>query len=127
MPTNLTVVLNDQPGQLATLGGATGAAGVNIQGMCAFTGEGRGIIHLLIADDAVDRAVTALESAGMAIADQRQVLVVDVTDRPGSLGELARELAAAGVNIELLYTTFGGVKVVIATDDLESARAAVAD
>ena len=127
MPTNLTVVLRDEPGQLATLGGATGAAGVNIEGMCAFTGEGRGIIHLLIADDAVDRAVTALESAGMAIADQRQVLVVDVTDRPGSLGELARELAAAGVNIELLYTTFGGVKVVIATDDLESARAAVAD
>jgi hypothetical protein len=126
MPTNLTVVLKDEPGQLATLGGATGAAGVNIQGMCAFTGEGRGIIHLLLADDAVERAVAALEDAGMGIADQRQVLVVDVADRPGSLGELARELASASVNIELLYTTFGGVKIVIATDDLASARAALA-
>jgi hypothetical protein len=126
MPTNLTVVLSDQPGQLATLGGATGAAGVNIEGMCAFTGEGRGIIHLLIADDAVERAVIALENAGMGIADKREVLVVDVADRPGSMGELARELAAAGVNIELLYTTFGGVKIVIATDDLEAAIAALA-
>jgi hypothetical protein len=126
MPTNLTVVLKDEPGQLATLGGATGAAGVNIQGMCAFTGEGRGIIHLLIADDAVERAVAALTEAGMGIADQRTVLVVDVADRPGSLGEMARELAAAGVNIELLYTAFGGVKVVIATDDLENAIAALA-
>ena len=125
MPTNLTVVLRDEPGQLATLGGATGAAGVNIEGMCAFTGEGRGIIHLLIANDAVERAVTALGDAGMGIADQREVLVVDVADRPGSLGELARELAAASVNIELLYTTFGGVKVVIATDDMENARAAL--
>jgi hypothetical protein len=125
MPTNLTVVLQDQPGQLATLGGAIGEAGVNIQGMCAFTGEGRGIIHLLLADNAVKRAVAALTDAGMGIADQRPVLVVDVADRPGSLGELARELADAGVNIELLYTTFGGVKVVIATDDLESARAAL--
>lgn len=125
MATDLTVVLQDEPGQLATLGGATGAAGVNIEGMCAFTGEGRGIIHLLIADDAVARAVTALEEAGMAIADQREVLVVDVTDRPGSLGELARVLAAAGVNIELLYTTSGGVRVVIATDDLDNARAAL--
>ena len=126
MPTDLTVVLKDEPGQLATLGGATGAAGVNIEGMCAFTGEGRGIIHLLIADDAVERAIASLKDAGMAVADQREVLVVDVANQPGSLGELARELSAAGVNIELLYTTFGGVKLVIATDDLESARATLA-
>ena len=124
MPTDLTVVLKDQPGQLATLGGATGEAGVNIHGMCAFTGEGRGIIHLLIADDAAQRAVTALTEAGMGVADRREVLVVDVADKPGSLGELARQLASANVNIELLYTTFGGV--VIATDDMASARAALA-
>jgi len=49
-----------------------------------------------------------------------------VSNQPGSLGELARELADAGVNIELAYTTFGGVKIVIATDDMESARAALA-
>jgi hypothetical protein len=126
VPTDLTVVLKDQPGQLATLGGATGEAGVNLQGMCAFTGEGRGIIHLLIADDDAQRAVKALTEAGMGVADQREVLVVDVTDRPGSLGELARQLAAANVNIELMYTTFGGVRIVIATDDMASARAALA-
>ena len=124
MSTDLTVVLKDKPGQLATLGGATGEAGVNIEGMCAFTGEGRGIIHLLIADDAAQRAVTALTEAGMGVADRREVLVVDVADKPGSLGELARQLASANVNIELLYTTFGGV--VIATDDMASARAALA-
>jgi hypothetical protein len=126
MPTNVTVVLTDEPGQLAKLGGATGAAGVNIGGMCAFTGEGRGIINLLIADEDVDRAVAALEEAGMGVADQRHVLVVDIEDRPGTLGELARELADASVNIELLYTTFRGVRIVIATDDMESARAALA-
>jgi hypothetical protein len=125
MPTNLTVVLKDERGQLATLGEAAGAAGVNIQGMCAFTGEGRGIIHLLIADDAVDRAVAALTSAGMGVADQREVLVIDIANEPGSLGELARQLSAAGVNIELLYTTFGGVKVVVATDDMDNAISAL--
>jgi hypothetical protein len=126
MPTDVTVVLQDEPGQLATLGSALGSAGVNIKGMCAFTGEGRGIIHVLIDDQATQRAVSALTAAGMGVADQRAVLVVDIEDKPGSLGELARELADAGVNIELLYTTFGGIKVVIATDDLESARAALA-
>ena len=125
MPTDLTVILDDRPGELARLGEITGTAGVNIQGFAAFTGEGRGVIHVLLDDDAVPRAREALEQADMGIADEREVLVVDVDDRPGSLGELARELAEANVNVDLAYTTFGGVKIVIATDDLANARAAL--
>src|ERR1700741_1804540 len=98
MPTDLTVILKDEPGQVARLGEATGTAGVNIEGMCAFTGEGRGIIHLLVDDEAVDRAVAGLERAGMAVADRREVLVADVANEPGSLGELARRRTAAGGN-----------------------------
>jgi hypothetical protein len=125
MATDLTVILDDTPGELARLGEVTGAAGVNIRGLAAFTGEGRGFIHVLVDDDAVARARQELERAGIGLADEREVLVVDIQDRPGSLGELARELSEANVNIDLAYTTFGGVKLVIATDDLESARAAL--
>jgi hypothetical protein len=125
MAKDLTVVLQDRPGELARLGQATGEAGVNILGMCAFTGEERGIIHILVDDTKATAATQALEEAGMGVADEREVLVIDVEDRPGTLGELARSLGEASVNIELAYTTFGGVKLVIATDDLESARAAL--
>ena len=125
MPTDLTVILHDRPGELARLGEVMGSGGVNIRGLAAFTGEGSGVIHLLVDDDVVSRAVEELESAGMGVADEREVLVVDVDDRPGSLGELARELAEANVNVDLAYTTFGGVKIVIATDDLDNARAAL--
>jgi hypothetical protein len=125
MSRDLTVVLQDRPGELARLGEATGRAGVNIQGMCAFTGEGRGVIHLLFDDGSAASARQALEEAGMGVADDREVLVIDVNDRPGSLGGLARGLGEANVNIEFAYTTFGGVKLVIATDDLGSARAAL--
>ena len=123
MSIDLTVVLQDRPGELARVGELIGAAGVNIRGLAAFTGEGRGIIHVLVDDDAAAGATDGLQRAGMGVADQREVLVVDVADRPGSLGELARELSEANVNIDLAYTIFGGVKLVIATDDLESARA----
>ena len=123
MPTDLTVVLEDRPGELGRLGGATGSAGVNILGMCAFTGEGRGVIHLLVDDAAATRS--ALEGAGMEVADEREALVIDVEDKPGTLGEVGRNLSDAGVNIELAYTTFGGVKVVIVTDDLDAARDAL--
>jgi hypothetical protein len=125
MSTNLTIVLRDQPGELARIGEATGQAGVNILGMAAFTGEGRGIIHILVADEQAGVARAALESAGLGIADSREVLVIDVNDRPGTLGGLARTLGDANVNIELAYTTFGGIKLVVASDDLESARAAL--
>ncbi|MFE3448284.1 hypothetical protein ACFXJ8_05050 [Nonomuraea sp. NPDC059194] len=125
MSTDIAVILNDQPGELARLGEVTGESGVNILGLAAFTGEGKGIVHLLVEDEAADRCQEALEAAGMGVADARPVLVVDIADRPGTLGELARQLADASVNIDLAYTTFGGVKIVIATDDLDNARAAL--
>jgi hypothetical protein len=125
MARDLTVVLQDRPGELARLGQATGQAGLNIQGMCAITGEGKGVIHLLFDDNDATAAHNALEEAGMGVADDREVLVIDVTDQPGTLGGMARALGEANVNIELAYTTFGGIKLVIATDDLDSARAAL--
>ena len=125
MAKDLTIVLQDRPGELSRLGDATGRAGVNIEGMCAMTGEGRGIIHILVSGERAATAHKALEEAGMGVADEREVLVIDVDDRPGTLGELARSLGEANVNIEFAYTTFGGVKLVVATDDLDSAHAAL--
>jgi hypothetical protein len=126
VPVDFTLILDDRPGELARLGEILGGAGVNIAGLAAFTGEGRGVVHVLVADEASARASAALRAGHMGVADEREVLVIDAEDRPGTLGELARELAAANVNIDLAYTTFGGgVKIVIATDDIESARAAL--
>ena len=127
MPKDLTVILQDRPGELARLGEVAGAAGVNLQGLAAFTGQGRGMVHMLIDDDCLSAARAALKQAHLGIADEREVLVIDVADRPGSLGELARTLAEANVNVDLAYTTFGAtVRLVIATDDMQSARAALA-
>ena len=141
MSKDVTVIIKDEPGELAALGEATGAAGVNIQGMAGFRGEGRSVIHLLFDDDDVGAARQALEDAGLGVAHEREVLVIDVEDRPGTLGHLARALGDAGVNIELAYTTFGGIKhqhrdlygsrsllqrgLVVATDDMEAVRAAL--
>jgi hypothetical protein len=49
-------------------------------------------------------------------------MVVGIADEPGALGDLARRLADANVNIDLAYTTFGGVRVVLSTDDTRNAR-----
>ena len=125
MARNFTLVFDDRPGELARLGETAGASGVNIEGLAAFTGDGRGFVHVLVDDVAGPRFRAAIQQAGIGIADEREVLVVDLEDRPGTLGELTRQLAGANVNVDLAYTTFGGVKLVIATDDLDSARAAL--
>jgi hypothetical protein len=127
MPTDLTAIPEHQPGELARLDEIIGETGARIRGMAAFTGEGRSVVHVLLDDLAVARCRAALQRAGMGIADQREVLVIEVEDRPGAIGELTRLLADANVNVDLDYTTFGGVKIVIATDDLASARAALLD
>jgi hypothetical protein len=119
---DLMVILEDRPGALADLGEATGGANINIEGMCATTGEGKGQLHILVEDPAATRQ--ALEGAGIEVSGERDVLVVEVEDRPGTMAAVARRLADAGVNIELAYTTFGGVNLVLGVDDLEKARTA---
>jgi hypothetical protein len=120
---DLTVSLENRPGTLADLGEATGRAGVNIEGVCGTTEGGQGVIHILVDDAAAARA--ALSEAGIEVSGERDVLVVDVEDRPGTMGEVARRIADAGANIELVYTTFGAVRLVLGVDDLSRASAAV--
>src|SRR5437867_6996598 len=120
---DLTVILEDRPGRLADLGNTTGKAGINIEEVSGSTAEGQGTIHILVEDVAATR--TALSEAGIEVSGERDVLVVDVEDRPGSMGEVARRIGDAGVNIELVYTTFGAVRLVLGVDDLDKARAAL--
>ena len=122
MAYDVMVILDDKPGELARLGEVAGDAGVNIDGFAAFTGEGKGVVHVLVADDKLRDLCDALAAADMGIADEREVFVVSVADEPGALGEVARRLADANVNIDLAYTTFGGVRMVFGTDDVRNAR-----
>jgi hypothetical protein len=120
---DLTVSLENQPGRLADLGEATGRAGINLEGVCGTTEGGQGVLHILVDD--VDATRAALSEAGIEVTGERDVLVVDVEDRPGTMGEVARRIGDAGANVELVYTTFGAVRLVLGVDDFEKARAAL--
>jgi hypothetical protein len=122
MATDLTVVMRDAPGELAKLGEVTLAAGVRIRGLAAFTGEGRGFVHALVEDADVSTAQSAFKQAKIRVADTRAVLVVELGSR--SLVDVMTALAEANVNVDLAYTACDQ-KVVIATDDVLSARDAI--
>ncbi len=122
MAKDLTVILEDRPGTLADMGQALGNAGVNIDGWCGFPCEGKGVIHVLVEDAAGARS--ALEEGGMQVTGEREVLVLDIEDRPGAFGDIARKIADAGVNLDLGYLATN-TRLVIGADDLEKAQAAL--
>ncbi|HEX7188600.1 MAG TPA: ACT domain-containing protein [Actinomycetes bacterium] len=123
MATDLTLYLDDHPGELARITGLLGAAGVNIHGFCAVSsGGGKAEVHVLI-DDA-PAAFSTLAAAGVRIASEQEVLVVAVQDRPGILGEVSSKLGRAGVNITLAYLATD-TRLVFASDDLAAAKAAL--
>ena len=123
MAWDIKVTLEDRPGTLAHLGEATGAAGINIDGACGFLCEegAKAVFHFLVEDPAAARQ--ACEAAGGHVGE-REVLVVDVDDRPGELGRIARRITDAGVNIDLFYLA-ADTRFVIGVDDLDAARAAL--
>lgn len=123
MATDLRIEAEDRPGQLAAIGGELGKAGVNIDGFCAAVAGGRGVLHLLVED--ADAARRALEGAGYAVDAAREALVVsDVEDRAGYLGETAGRLSDAGVNIEVAYLGTG-TRLVLVVDDRDAAQRAL--
>ncbi|MDH3753641.1 MAG: ACT domain-containing protein [Acidimicrobiia bacterium] len=123
MASDLTVRVRDEPGELARLGHTLGAGGANIDGICAMTvGGGECEIHVLVDDATI--AFGALQSEGIAVESEAEVLVIDVEDRPGVLGEITEMLGEAGINITLVYLATG-TRLVLAADDLAGAKAAL--
>ena len=100
---DLAIGLENRPGGLAEMGEALGRAGLSIEGGGAWVVDGRGAAHFLFADGTTARR--ALEAAGLVVLEEREVLVLRLNQQePGQLGKIARQMAAADVNIEVMYS-----------------------
>ena len=117
------VSLDNRPGTLADLGEALGQRGINITGIAGSTWEGNGAAAIITNDDAGAKA--ALDEAGLDYRES-ELVSADLADRPGTLGEAARRLASAGVNIELILPT-GMQTVAFGVDNADSAREALGE
>ncbi len=118
---DLTIELDEKIGSVASAAEALGKAGVNIEGICGFVVGGKGVGHVLVADPG--KARQALQAAGARVSGEQDVLVLDIEDKPGSLGKLTRKIADAGVNLNAVYLATK-TRIVIGAPDIEKARAA---
>ena len=122
---DVAIELADRRGALAEMGEALGRAGVSVEGGGAWVTGGAGRAHFLVTDGAAARA--ALERSGIRVAAVRDVVQLRLDQgRPGQLGLLCRRMAAAGVNIEVLYSDHDH-QLVLVVDDETAARRVAAD
>jgi hypothetical protein len=120
--TDLQIELQDKPGTVAAAAEALGKAGVNIEGFAGFEVGGKGIGHVLVED--ASKARQALEGAGARVTGESQVIVLDIEDKPGSLGSVTRKIAQAGVSLNAVYLATR-TRIVIGAKDIEKVRTAV--
>jgi hypothetical protein len=60
---------------------------------------------------------------GIRVLGEREVLIQKLNqERPGQLGRITREMAQAGVNIEVLYSNHDH-ELILVVDDLTKGRA----
>ena len=112
----------NQPGALANVTAAISDAGVNLAA-ATYTGAGDiADLHILVKHAEATRRV--LEPAGLTVTAEQEVVVIQAEDRPGVLADLARRVADAGVNLNLVYVATG-TRVVFGADDIDALRAAL--
>ncbi len=122
MAVDLVIDIENTPGALARVAAAISDAGVNIAAAaCVGPGE-RAELHILVPH--AEAAKHALAISHLGVSREREVVVVDVEDRPGVLADLTRKIARAGVNLDLVYVATQN-RVVLGAADLPALRAAL--
>jgi hypothetical protein len=122
MAVDLVIDIENEPGALARVAAAISDAGVNIAAAtCVGPGEWAEL-HILVPH--AEAAKHALAISHVAVSREREVVVVDVEDRPGVLADLTRKIAKAGVNLDLVYVATRN-RVVFGAADLAALRAAL--
>jgi hypothetical protein len=122
MAFDLVIDIENAPGTLAKVAAAISDAGVNIAAATCVGSGDRAELHILVPHAEAARHALALSQ--LAVTREREVVVVDVEDRPGVLADLTRRIAGAGIDLDLIYVATRN-RVVFGAADLTALRASV--
>jgi hypothetical protein len=123
MAMDLVIEVDNQPGALAQIAAACSDAGVNLAAAtCVGMGD-RAELHILVPHAEAARHALAITHQAV-VTREREVVVVEVEDKPGALADLARIVAEAGVDLDLVYVATNN-RVVFGSQDLDGLKAAL--
>jgi hypothetical protein len=119
---DLLIEVPNEPGALARVAAAISDAGVNISAATCTGPADHADLHILVPHAEAVRHALAI--TGLAVTTERDVVVVEVEDIPGILADMARKVAEAGINLDLVYVATRN-RVVFGSPDLERLRGVI--
>jgi hypothetical protein len=122
VPYDLVIELENEPGALARVAAAISDAGVNLAAATCMGSAEQVELHILVPHAEAARHALALSQ--LAVSREREVVVVQVEDRPGVLADLARKVGGAGVDLDLVYVATQN-RLVFGAADLDGLKAAL--
>ena len=96
----ISIFLENKPGQLAGLCRSLAEADINIATLSLADTSDFGIVRMIVDDHEKAKAVLAEKGH---VAKVREVIAVCVPDRPGGMAEVMEVLDRSGANIEYSY------------------------
>jgi hypothetical protein len=96
----ISVFLENKKGRLAEVVGLIAAEKINIRALSLADTADFGVLRLIVNDP--ERCFAALKDNSF-VAQQTDVIAVEVPDRPGGLQQILQVFDAGGVNIEYMY------------------------
>jgi hypothetical protein len=121
----LVVRVQDRPGMLGEVAAALAEKKVNLRALNAWIEGTEGVLRIVADKHAA--AKKALAARGWA-PEEREVLEVEVADKPGAMAKVAQALGAAGVNITHVHVGTAGARkaaVFLGVTDVKAALKAV--
>ena len=103
----ISFTMPNKAGLLSEVTRAISEARVNITAICAYVMGNTAYFMLTTASNV--KAKKALEPLDVAI-EERDVVEVELLNRPGELQKVAKRIADAGIDIEYMYATAGAGK-----------------
>ena len=122
IPFDLVIEIQNEPGALADVAAAISDAGVNLAAATCLGTADQVELHVLVPH--AEAAKHALSISHVGVNREREVVVVEVDDRPGVLADLTRKVAKAGINLDLVYVATRN-RLVFGSSDLDGLKAAL--
>jgi hypothetical protein len=124
----LSVQIENKPGELSKLSDLLGDEGVNLKAVMAAVQGGEAQIHL-VPDDA-DKAFEIISGHGYQV-HRHQVVAVETPDHPGGLGAILKPLKNKGINVIFLYPAIGKLNqsavMIVGAEPIEAAVKALSE
>jgi len=101
MVKQISVFVENKKGRLARITEVLGQAGIDLIALSIADTTNFGIMRCIVNDP--DKAIALLKANGFT-ASTTEVIVAEVTDKPGGLAAVLGALDKAGISVEYLYS-----------------------